>query len=222
VGRLGIPRNHPDFLPLIVTNYIFGGGFSSRLNKELRVNRGLTYGASAGFAGALYTGNFVADTFTRTETTVETTKVILDEIGKMASGEVTADELNVARDYLAGVFVIASETPGQIAGRVTNAAFYGLPDDYNQTYPAKVRAMTAAQVRQMAERYFDAGNLDLVLAGNAAAFREALRAAFPTAKYQEIAADQLDLLAPDLRKAGQAPAPRPPSAGTPGSSDPAR
>jgi len=204
VGRLGIPRNHPDFLPLIVTNYIFGGGFSSRLNKELRINRGLTYGASAGFTGALYAGNFVADTFTRTETTVEATKVVLDELARMASGEVTAEELNVARDYLAGVFVIGSETPGQIAGRVTNAAFYGLPDDYNQTYPAKVRAITAEQVRQMAGRYFDAGNQDLVLAGNAAAFREALRAAFPTAKYEEIAADQLDLLAPDLRRAEQA------------------
>ena len=67
VGRLGIPRNHPDFLPLTVTNYIFGGGFSSRLNKEIRVNRGLTYGASSGFATGLYAGSFVADTFTRTE-----------------------------------------------------------------------------------------------------------------------------------------------------------
>ena len=218
VGRLGIPRNHPDFLPLSVTNYIFGGGFSNRLNRELRINRGLTYGASAGFAGALYGGNFVADTFTRTETTVEATQVILDEIGKMAGGEVTSDELNVARDYLAGVFVIASETPDQIAGRVTNAAFYGLPDDYNQTYPAKVRAMTAEQVRQMAARYFDAGNQDLVLAGNAAAFREALRAAFPAAKYEEITADQLDLLAPDLRRAEPGPAARP-SGGTAGFSE---
>ncbi len=215
VGRLGIPRNHPDFLPLNVTNYVFGGGFSSRLNKELRINRGLTYGASAGFAGGLYAGNFVADTFTRTEATVETTRVILDEIGKMASGAVTVEELNVARDYLSGVFVIASETPGQIAGRVTNAAFYGLADDYNQTYPAKVRAVTPEQVRQMSARYFDAGNLDLVLAGNATGFREALRAAFPTAKYEEIAADRVDLLAPDMRRAEQAPAPRP-AAGAPG------
>jgi zinc protease len=201
VGRLGIPRNHPDFLPLAVTNYIFGGGFNSRLNVETRVNRGLTYGANSGFAGALYAGDFVADTYTRTEATVETTKVILDEIRKMAGGEVTADELNVARDYLSGVFVIATETPNQVAGRVTNAAFYGLPDDYNRTYPAKVRAVTAQQVRQMAARYFDAGNENLVLVGNAAAFREGLKAAFPTAKYEEIAAGDLDLTAPDLRKA---------------------
>jgi zinc protease len=204
VGRLGIPRNHPDFLPLAVTNYIFGGGFNSRLNVETRVNRGLTYGANSGFTGALYAGDFVADTFTRTEATVETAKVILDEVRKMAGGEVTADELNVARDYLSGVFVIATETPNQVAGRVTNAAFYGLPDDYNQTYPAKVRAMTAEQVKQMAGRYFDAANQNLVLVGNAAAFRDGLKSAFPGGKYEEIAADDLDLMAPDLRKAATA------------------
>lgn len=215
VGRLGIPRSHPDFLPLAVTNYIFGGGFNSRLNVETRVNRGLTYGANSGFSGALYAGDFEADTFTRTETTVETTKVILDEIRKMASGEVTASELNVARDYLSGVFVIATETPDQVAGRVTNAAFYGLPDDYNQTYPAKVRAMTAEQVKQMAERYFDAGNQHLVLAGNAAAFRDQLKAAFPAAKYEEIAAGDLDLTAPDLRKAAPPTAARSATASAP-------
>jgi zinc protease len=204
VGRQGIPRNHPDFLPLTVTNYIFGGGFNSRLNVETRVNRGLTYGAGSDFTGALYAGDFVADTYTRTEATVETAKVLLDEIRKMAGGEVTANELNVARDYLSGVFVIATETPNQVAARVTNAAFYGLPDDYNQTYPAKVRATTSEQVKQMAARYFDANNENVVLVGNAAAFRDALKAAFPAAKYEEIDADDVDLMAPDLRKAAPA------------------
>jgi zinc protease len=208
VGRLGIPRNHPDYLPLSVTNYIFGGGFNSRLNVETRVNRGLTYGANSGFAGALYAGDFAADTYTRTEATVETAKVILDEIRKMAGGEVTAEELNLARDYLSGVFVIATETPNQVADRVTNAAFYGLPDDYNQTYPAKVRAITTEQVRQMAGRYFDAANQNLVLVGKASAFRDELKAAFPSAKYEEIAASDLDLMALGLRKATQGPEPR--------------
>jgi zinc protease len=209
VGRLGIPRNHPDFIPLTVANQIFGGGFNSRLNRAIRVNRGLSYGASAGFATGLYAGNFIADTFTRTETTVEATRLVLDELARMANGEVTTDELNVARDYLSGVFVIGSETPDQVAGRVVTAAFYGLPDDYNQTYPEKIRAVTSEQVRQVAARYFHANDQDLVLAGNAAAFRTALKEAFPNAKYEEIPATQLDLLAPDLRRAEQEPAPSP-------------
>jgi uncharacterized protein (DUF952 family) len=146
---------------------------------------------------------------------------VLDEIGKMSKGGVTDAELNTARDYLAGVFVISSETPGQIAQRVNNAAFYGLGDDYNQTFPARIRATTAEQVKQMAAKYFDANNQDLVLVGNASAFRDGLKAAFPTAKYEEISADQLDFMAPDLRKGRPVPGPRPP-AGTVGFFEPAR
>ena len=221
VGRQAIPRNHPDYLPLTVTNYIFGGGFNSRLNTTVRVKSGLTYGANSGFQGTLYSGNFAADTFTRTEATVDATKLVLDEIGKMTKGDVTDAELNTARDYLAGVFVIGSETPGQIAQRVNNAAFYGLGDDYNQTFPARIRATTAAQVKQMAAKYFDANNQDLVLVGNAAAFRDAVKAAFPMAKYDEISADQIDFMAPDLRKGRAAPGSRPPT-GTVGFSEPTR
>jgi hypothetical protein len=61
--------------------------------------------------------------------------------------------------------------------------------------------MTGEQVKQMASRYFDAGNQNLVLVGNASAFRDELKAAFPAAKYEEISADDLDLMSPDLRKA---------------------
>jgi zinc protease len=207
VGRLAIPRNNPDFIPLTVTNQIFGGGINSRLSTAIRVKRGLTYGAESGFAAGLYSGNFIAITSTRTEATVDATKLMLEEIGRMSSGEVTGDELSTAKDFLTGVFVIGSETPNQIAGRVTQTAFYGLPDDYNQKYPSAIRAVTAEQVKQVAAKYFDAANQDVVLVGNAATFRDSLRAAFPNARYDEIAADQVDLMAPDLRKAAQSSAP---------------
>ncbi len=200
VGRLGIRRNHPDHIPLAVTNQIFGGGYNSRLSTEVRLKKGLTYSAYASFASFLRTGTFEARTFTRTETTVDATKLVVGEIARMASGEVTAEELNVARDYLAGVYAIATETPARVAARVVTAAFYGLPDDYNQTYPDQVRAVTAEQVQEMAGRYFDAEDLDVVLVGNASVFRDTLKEAFPQVKYQEIPANQLDLLAPDLRR----------------------
>ena len=207
IGRLGIPRDNPDYVPLTVTNQIFGGGYNSRLNTMVRLKKGLTYDASADFTGYLRSGLFEADTFTRTEATVDATKLVVEEIARMAAGDVTTDELNVARDFLAGVFTIASETPAQVADRVLTAAFYRLPEDYNRTYPDKVRAVTAEQVRQMGMRYFDAGDLDIVLVGNASAFREALKKAFPAAAMQEIPADQIDLLAPNLRKGNGAPAP---------------
>jgi zinc protease len=216
IGRPGIPRNSPDYIPLEVTNQIFGGGYNSRLNTTVRLKKGLTYDASADFFSFLRTGGFEASTFTRTEATVEATKLVVDEIAKMSKGDVTADELNVARDFLAGVFTIASETPAQVADRVLTSAFYNLPDDYNQTYPDKVRAVTAEQVRAMAAKYYDAQDLDLVLVGNASAFADALKQAFPKAAVTEIPAAELDLLAPNLRGAAATTAPPSRQGGGPG------
>jgi zinc protease len=199
-GRLGIQRNHPDYIPLMVTNHIFGGSYNSRLNTEVRVKKGLTYNASAGFATFLRTGTFEGSTYTRTEATMDAVKLVMEEIAKMATGEVTEEELNVARDFLSGVFILGTETPAQVAERIVTAAFYGLPEDYNRRYPERVRAVTPEQVRQIARKYYRADDLDLVLVGNASAFRDALKQAFPMAAYQELPVGQLDLLASDLRK----------------------
>ncbi len=204
VGRLGIARNNPDYIPLYVTNRIFGGGYNSRLNTEVRINKGLTYGANSVFASNKFAGVFAAGTSTRTEATVEATKLIVDLIARMSNGEVTPAELNFARDYLAGVYPIQSETAEQVADRVLTVAEFGLPEDYNETYPQRIREVDAAAVKKMAGHYFDAKNLDLVLVGNASKFRDDLKKAFPTAKYEELPADQLDLLSPNLRKAAKA------------------
>ncbi len=204
-GTLGIRRNDPDFIPVLVTNRIFGGGYNSRLNTEVRIKRGLTYGANSSFSSHRYAGAFVVSTFTRTAATVEATQLVVRLIGQMSSGEVAPRELNFARDYLAGVYPIQSETAGQVAGRVLTVAAFGLPADYNSTYPEMIRSVTAAQVREMARRYLSARNLDIVLVGNSAGYRDAAKKAFPEAKFVEIPFGQLDVLAPGLEK----PAPSP-------------
>ena len=204
VGRLGIAHNNPDYIPLLVTNRIFGGGYNSRLNTEVRINKGLTYGAYSSFEAHKLTGIFTAGTFTRTEGTVDATKLVLDLLGKMATGNVTAAEMDFARDYLAGVYPIESETAEQVADRVLTVAEFGLPADYNDTYQGKVRAVSADDVKAMASRYFDAKNLDVILVGNASQFRDALKKAFPDARYEELPFDQLDLLNADLRQPQEA------------------
>jgi zinc protease len=207
IGRIGIPRNHPDYVPLLVANQNFGGSYNSRLNTQVRLKSGLSYDASSTFTSFLRSGNFQASTFTRSEQTVPATKMVIDEIARMATTEPTEEELTVARDYLAGVFTISSETPDRVADRVITAAFYGLPQDYNRTYPDKVRAVTREQVRDMAARYFNAKDLELVLVGNASVFRDALKQAFPAANLTEIPVAQLDLLSPGLRRGAVAPSP---------------
>jgi predicted Zn-dependent peptidase len=200
VGKLGIRRGDPDLVPLQVTNRIFGGGYNSRLNTEVRIKKGLTYGAFSIFSPHRYAGSFGASTFTRTEATVEATKLVVDLISRMSTGDVTPQELDFARDYLAGVYPILTETPVQVADRVLTVAAFDLPADYNRTYPQRIRSITATDAKAMAQKYFQTKDLDLVLAGNVGAFRDALKKEFPDAQYTEIPADQLDLLAPDLRK----------------------
>ncbi|MFY9805519.1 MAG: pitrilysin family protein [Candidatus Acidiferrales bacterium] len=209
VGKIAIPRNDPDFLPLDVTNHILGGSYNSRLNTEVRIKKGLTYGASSSLNPHRYTGSLVVSTYTRTEATVEATKLVMDILTGMSQGEITQNELDFARDYLAGVYPISSETAEQVTDRVLTVAAFDLPEDYNQTYPAKIRATSLKDVQAAARKYFTTGGLDLVLAGNISAFRDALKKAFPSAEFTEIPYDQVDVLAPDLRAPKQETVPAP-------------
>jgi zinc protease len=204
VGRLGIARNSADYIPLAVTNRIFGGGFNSRLSTEVRIRKGLTYGANSSFDTRRQGGSFVASTSTRTEATVDATRLIVDLLQQMSTGSVTKEELDFARDYMAGVFPIQTEIAEQIAGRILTVLHYGLPADYNDTYQQKILAVDTSDVQVMAGKYFSADSLDLVLVGNVGAFRDALKKEFPNARYEELPFDQVDLLAADLRRPKEA------------------
>lgn len=206
VGKISIRRSDPDYLPLELANHIFGGGYNSRLNTEVRVKKGLTYDAYSTFSPHRYAGSLTVGTYTRTEATVEVTKLLLDLIDKMAAGDVTQKELDFARSYLSGVYPIQSETAEQVDDRILTAAVFDLPEDYNRTYREKVRAVTLAQVEEMAKRYFTSKDVDLVLAGDASAFRDALKKELPNAQITELRFDEVDVLSPDLREAKQSAA----------------
>lgn len=210
IGRPGIARNDPNYIPLLVTNRIFGGGYNSLLNTAVRLQKGLTYGANSAFDARRFGGSFVAGTFTRTDKTVEAVQLIFDLMQRMASGQISPEDLDLARAYLVGVYPIQTETPQQVITRVLSVAVYGLPADYNQTYQRKVAAVSLDQVKEMAETYFAAKNWDIVLVGNASGFLDSLKKAFPSASYEEIPLNQLDLLEPALHtEAEKLPAPTP-------------
>jgi zinc protease len=207
IGRIAIRRADPDFLPLDVTNHIFGGSYNSRLNTEVRIKKGLTYGASSSFTPHRYTGSLAVETYTRTEATVDATKLLMDLLTGMSQGKISQKELDFARDYLAGVYPIESETAEQVADRVLTVAAFDLPADYNQTYPAKIRATSLEQVQASARKYFTTGDLDIVLVGNVSAFRDALKKQFAGAEITEIPFAQVDVLSPSLRASKQEAAP---------------
>ena len=207
LSRLALQRNSPDYLGLFVANRVFGGGFNSRLNVRIRQKQGLTYGAFSQLFGRARAGSIAAGLSTRTETTLEALRLMVDLMGQMASGDVSPAELSFAKDYLVGSFPMQSETPDQVAGRILSIPLYGLPADYYQHYRENITAVSPAQVKSLAGRYFAASSLSIVLVGNVSAFRDQLKQAYPSAAFEEVSAAELDLLSPDLhRKSSENPA----------------
>jgi zinc protease len=200
IGIASINRNHPDYFPAIVANTIFGGGaFSSRIGKELRVKRGLTYGAYSRFDTRLRGGAFVLSTNTKTETTAEALHVIVEEMERMRGEDVPADELKTRKDYLVGSFSIALETPDAVASRLLNAELYGLGKHYLESYTSKVGEITAGDVRRVVNERVRPDQLVVVLAGNAAGFEEDVRA-LHLGPVEVIPFDVVDPLAETLRR----------------------
>lgn len=192
VGHLGLPRTHPDFLAFDVAMKILGGEGANRLHQVLRSDRGLTYGASAEVSALRQSGDFVADTDTRSDATGEVLRLIVDEVARLQREPVSSRELRSAQDYLAGKFPLTIETPGAIATQVLDVLFYGLPLTDIETYRDRVNRITPADIQRVARQYLFPDRLSVVLVGNAAAFTGSLRGV-GFDRFDQIELPQLDL-----------------------------
>ncbi len=165
IGRVGPPRSTPDYFPLLVANTILGGSFTSRLNHNLRETKGYTYGASSRFDFRISTGPFLASAGIQTDKTGPALTEFFKELEGIRE-EVPAAELERARNYAALRFPAGFETDAQVAGRVRDQFVYGLPDDYFNTYVARIQAVTSADVRRVATRWVDPRNCVVVIVGD--------------------------------------------------------
>ena len=118
VGNTALPRKHPDYLALDLAIKILGGEGGNRLHRVLRSDRGLTYGASADLNALKDAGTIVADTDTRSETTGEALRLIVDEMWRLQRERVGERELSDAQAYLTGSFPLTIETPSAIAMQI--------------------------------------------------------------------------------------------------------
>jgi zinc protease len=202
VGHLGLPREHKDYLAVDLAMKILGGEGSNRLHRVLRSERGLTYAAEASMQSLKQGGDFMADTDTRTETTAEALRVIVDEFQKLQRERVHERELADAQAYLAGSFPLTIETPDAIAAQVLNVLFYGLPLSDIESYRERVNAITVEDIQRVARQYLRPDRLSVVLVGNAAAFTDTLKGVgFST--FEVINLADLDLTAADFRRAAR-------------------
>ena len=207
VGHLGIPRKHPDYMALDLAFKILGGEGANRLHRVLRSERGLTYGASADIQTLKQSGDFMAETDTRTETTGEALRLIFEEYSKLRRDRVYDRELADAQAYLAGNFPLTIETPDAIATQVLNAVFYELPLDEIATYRERVQAVSPDDVQRVAREYVMTDRLSVVLVGNAAGFLPQLKGLGFT-DFEVIPIGEVDLMAASLRRETRRSAPQ--------------
>jgi len=199
VGQLALPRKHPDYLAYDLTMKILGGEGANRLQRVLRSERGLTYGASAEFQALRQSGDFAANTDTRSDATAEVLRVIVEEITKLQRDRVSDRELSDAQAYLTGNFPLTIETPEDIAAQVLNAIFYGLPLSDIENYRELVNAITPDDIQRVARQYLKPDRLSVVLVGNASAFvKDLAGVGFP--KYEQIELPNLDLASVTLQR----------------------
>jgi zinc protease len=199
VGQLAIPRKHPDYLAWDLAVKILGGEGANRLHRVLRSERGLTYGAAADTEARKQAGDFVAETDTRTETTGEALRLMVDEISKLQRERVFERELSDAQAYLAGSFPLTIETPNEIATQVLNVVFYDLPVEEIGTFGERVQRVTPDDILRVARFYVRPDRLSIVLVGNAAEFVPQLkRVGF--SDFEVIPIEELDLMAATLRR----------------------
>jgi zinc protease len=175
----GIKRTDADYFPLTLGNTLLGGGFSSRLNQEIRIKRGLSYGARSSVGAQQDVGVFTASTQTKNETATEVADLILAEVGKLGSAPATEAELAPRRATLIGGFGRSLETVDGLGGLVANLALYDLPMSDLADYAGRVRAVTPQQVEAAFAGHLPTDQASLVIVGDASKFIDGLRARYP-------------------------------------------
>ncbi len=198
LAKVGIARSDPDYYPGIVANTLLGGGYSSRLNLEIRVKRGLSYGASSNLNANRSTGSFRAAAQTKNETAQQVLDLIGEQMTSMGAAPASADELTARKSNLVGSYGRRLETTNGLAGILGNLALYGVPLDEITRYTARIEAVSPAQVQAFSARVMDPTKASVIVAGDAKTFAAAMKAKRPD--LEVIPVDQLDLDSPTLRK----------------------
>ncbi|MBI3182918.1 MAG: insulinase family protein [Myxococcales bacterium] len=168
IGAPGVPKGHPDYFPIAAFNAVLGLGFTSRLVTEIRVKRGLSYGAGSEVDTLAAAGTFSISSFTKTEASRQLIDVALGEVAKMRKKGPTAKELRAAQRFVTGLFPARLETNEALAAAIAELEIYGLPDDWLQRYRERFAAVAPKQAAEAAARYLFEGTPTIVVVGNAA------------------------------------------------------
>jgi zinc protease len=176
VGMPGIERTHPDRVALWLVNTLFGGRFTSILNDELRVNSGLTYGASSGFERNHLPGRITISTFTATENTAKALDMAMDLLKRLAEKGITAEQLASAKTYIKGTYPSEQlETADQLADVIGEIELFDLNRGEVDDLFARIDAVTVEKANAVAREHYGRPHVTILLLGNAAKFAESVK-----------------------------------------------
>ncbi|HLL27920.1 MAG TPA: pitrilysin family protein [Xanthobacteraceae bacterium] len=165
-GGLGLKRADPDFIPAFVLNHILGGGgFESRLFREVREKRGLAYSVYSYLAPFEHAGLFLGGVSTRNERAAETLDIIVAQINQIAAEGPSAEELEKAKRFLIGSYPLRFDTSGKITANLLDIQIENLGVDYIDKRNTLIEAVTADDIRRAARRFLAEVRLLVVLVG---------------------------------------------------------
>ena len=200
LARVGISRNAPDYYPGIVANSVLSG-YSGRLNQEIRIKRGLSYGAGSALETRRETGPFVASAQTKNESGAQVAELLFGEISRLQSSPPADGELTPRKAVLIGNFSRNLETANGLVAQVASLALYCLSFDEINRYIGNVEAVTKGDVQKFAGTRLDAATSHIIIVGNAAKFLPELEKHYKNIEVIKIA--ELDLNTALLRKKQQ-------------------
>ena len=188
VANHAIDRKSPDYIECQVMNRVLGSGPSSRLFRIIREEKGYTYGIGSGFSATRYLNHFTASTSVRTEVTEPALAELLAQFADIRNRAVPADELADAKSAIVASFVLGLESSSQVLSRWMEQRMDGLPEDYWDTYTAKVMAVGAEDVQRVAKKYVPLDNIRIIAVGDATKIAELLKKFGPV---EEISPDSM-------------------------------
>jgi len=167
IGHVAVPRDTPDYHALVATNMVLGGQFVSRVNLNLRQDKGFTYGARTSFDFRRMPGPFSLQVSVHTAATGRAITESLAEIDGIRGGRpVTPEELALGVAALTRGFARNFETAEQLARAVSQIALYDLPDDYFVAFVPAVERVTAADITRVAVRHLEPDRLTILVVGD--------------------------------------------------------
>jgi zinc protease len=197
LARTGINRKDPDYFRGVVSNSVLSG-YSGRLNQEIRIKRGLSYGAGSQLDTRRDVGPFVASAQTKNESGAQVADLLLGEISRLSSAPPADVELMPRKAVVIGNFSRNLETANGLVAQVGSLALYGLGLDEINRYINNVQAVGTADIQKFASAKLDAKSSNIIIVGNAKAFLPELQK-----KYQNvevIPVTELDLNTALLKK----------------------